>query len=117
MSTEQQVALPTADDVLGFLGWTSDSETESQAAVHVEHATRAARGYTRGRGFEKDQSNVWTVAEDIAAVIVSAAARSLNNPTSDVRVEAGQYNAVPGSFASFSLIEDIVLKRYRKTAG
>jgi hypothetical protein len=117
MSTEVQVALPTATDVLSFLGWSPDSETESQASAHVEHVARAARGYTRGRGFVKDESNAWTCSEDIAAIVLSATARSLSNPTQDKRVEAGVYNAVPGSFASFSVVESIVLRRYRKTAA
>jgi hypothetical protein len=77
----------------------------------------AARAYTRGRGFEKGSQNVWTCEEDLAAVIVPAAARSLNNPTQDRRIEAGSFSSVPGSFPGWSLAELGILNAYRRRAG
>jgi hypothetical protein len=53
----------------------------------------------------------------VAVVITSAAARSLNNPTHDRRIEAGSYNAAPGSAASWSLLESYVLNGYRRRAA
>jgi hypothetical protein len=111
------VPLPVAGDLLTFMGWSPDAVVTAQATAHLNTAALAARTYTRGRGFVKDADNSWTLEEDIAAVIVSAAARSLNNPTQDKRIEAGSFNSVPGSFAGWSLAELGILHAYRRRAG
>ncbi|MCW2783476.1 MAG: hypothetical protein JWR35_3927 [Marmoricola sp.] len=110
--------LPTGADVLGFLGWASDAEISAQADRHVYFAMQAVAAYVRGRGFYAQGTDGPTKAEDpICAVIISAAARSVNNPTLDTRVEVGTYNAVSGSFAGWSLAELAILHQYRRTAG
>lgn len=113
----QQVPVPTGSDVLGHLGWSTDPDVTTQADQHVAQVALACRAYVRGRGWEKSPENVWTVAEDQAVVIISACARSLSNPDNSRRVEAGSYNAVPGSFEGWSLIESYVLNGYRKRAA
>lgn len=108
-----RVALPTGSDVLAYLGWAADSGVLAQADQHTANVVLVAKSYVRGRGFEITGQ----VADDIAAVIVSAAARSLSNPAQDRRIEAGSFNSAPGSFASWSLAEAAVLHEYRQRAG
>lgn len=114
-----QVAVPTGADVLAFLGWPSDPDLTAQADVHAEHVTLAASAYTRKRGFVVNEFSVtgWQCESDIAAAITSACARSLSNPSSARRIEAGAFNEMPGSFASWSLTEYLILNQYRTTAA
>jgi hypothetical protein len=108
-------ALPTATDLLAFLGWEPDAQITVQAEAHLKAVTAQVRGYTRGVGFGEAGSGF--ADEDVCAVVVSAAARSLSNPTQDRRAEAGSFNSAPGSLASFSLLETLVLDGYRRRAA
>jgi hypothetical protein len=58
-----------------------------------------------------------SIAPELRSVILSAAARSLSNPTQARRIEIGSYSELPGSLASFSLLETLTLNRYRKRAA
>ena len=71
---------PTPQDVLTFAG-TPPAEGQDLAVVteHLNAATLMVRAYTRGNGFLDDGP-----AEDLAAVIVSCAARLNANPTMDI---------------------------------
>ena len=80
----------------------------TQADAHVKAVAHQAWAYTTGRGFAAPggqsaidtNPGIVTVAPEIRTVILSAAARSLSNPTQARRIEAGTYNELPGSFAS-----------------
>ena len=109
---------PTGADVIGFLSWPTDAALEAQAAVHVKIVTNAVFAFTRGKGFSAGFANgVGMLNPVLASVIVSAAARSLSNPTGARRIEAGSYNEAPGSFAGFNLWELAALNGFRKTAA
>jgi hypothetical protein len=64
---------------------------------------------TRGRGFGDDE-----VAQDLASVIITAAARLLTNPEATDRQTIGQYGATYGLGHGWSLPELAVLHRYRR---
>ena len=109
-------SLPTGADVLVFLGWPADTAMSAQANAHVVLVTAMAREYTRGVGFGV-APNDDECEESIRAVIISAAARSLTNPSQSRRVEAGSFNSVPGVFSGWNLAEVLCLNAYRRRAG
>lgn len=104
------VDLPTGADLLAFVG-EEDEGVTAMADTHVLHVTRIARRYTRGVGFH-DVLDICT--DDLAAVIVSAASRSMNNPTNATRVELGGYSEVLPQFQGWTLAELDVLNYYRR---
>lgn len=109
------VALPTGTQVLAAMGEpASDPLRVATAEALVGLVTTAARGYTRGRGFEPLSHNV---ADDIAGVITTAAMRLFSNPTSARRIEAGNFSTVPGSFEGWTTSELSALRRYRRTSA
>lgn len=110
------LTIPTGAEVLAYLDRPGDEHLVAQASKHAAQAATLVRSYTRGRGFGtgEDQGKC---AEDVAAVIVTYAARSLTNPTSAREIDAGSFRASPGSAWSFSLVELIVLNGYRQRAG
>lgn len=121
-------ALPTAADVLAWAGLpVDDVRLASQATQHIRTIAAAVYAYTRGVGFSIPGSNtaetldmtpgIADVAPSVRAVVMSAASRSLVNPTQSRRLEAGSYSELPGSAASFSLIETQMLNGLRRRAG
>lgn len=81
-------------------------------AAHVGVVTALARSYTRRRGFTGTY-----VEEPLAAVITTAAARSITNPDATVREEIGAESRVFTPFLGWSLVELAVLNGYRRTAA
>jgi hypothetical protein len=75
--------------------------------------TTMAKAYTRGRGFAGNEPN-----DEIAAVISTAAARFIANPSQLSRSQtAGPFgNDVRGGFNGWTLAEQTVLNRYRVRA-
>lgn len=110
------IAVPTGAEVLAYLDRPGDEHLVAQAGKHAAQAAMLARSYTRGRGFGTGDE-AGKCAEDIAAVVVTYAARSLTNPTSAREIDAGSFRASPGSAWSFSLVELLVLNGYRQRAG
>jgi hypothetical protein len=110
---QSYVAQPTAGELLSaFLGWPApDADQEVSAEAHLSRAVSLVRSYTRGKGFIGD-----LMAPPLAQVVPSAAARSLNNPTSDARVTAGTYSASPGQ-PDWTLTERLTLDGYRRRAA
>lgn len=111
---------PTGAEVLAHLGWPGDQDEGqllAQADQHASQIALIARSYTRGRGWRLDEYQTLTCAEDIAAVIVNATARSLSNPEQSRRVEAGSFSSLPGNAGSWSLLEALALNAYRRRAG
>ncbi|MBO1755712.1 hypothetical protein [Allobranchiibius sp. CTAmp26] len=105
-----QVAVPTAVDVLTFLGWDADSVAPEQIEQHLAAVTRAARAYTRGQGWW-DES---TCAEGIASAIVTATARSLVNPSQERSSVIGAVSSTPGVLG-WSIHERAALDMWRTT--
>jgi hypothetical protein len=99
-------------EVAAFLDWPSD--TVEQIAPHLASATVLARSYTRGVGFSEALDGSPVCQGDVAAVIVSATARSVANPEHVVRQEVGTWNAVPARFEGWTLMEQHVLHAYRR---
>ncbi|MDQ3709214.1 MAG: hypothetical protein M3387_07940, partial [Actinomycetota bacterium] len=71
--------------------------------------------YVRRQGFgtNVDGSPDNLIEEDLAAVIISAAARSQANPEHLARREIGSFSEVPGRFDGWTLPELAVLHRHR----
>lgn len=67
-------------------------------------------GYTRGRGFTAELEP----SDGIRAVIISAAARSLSNPTGMERYRLDATDYRPGIYAGWTLPELAILHGYRK---
>jgi hypothetical protein len=95
----------------GDAGQTVDSQQGTQVLATV---TQLANAYTRGVGFAAGTPNA-----DISAVILTAAARLLAHPRQlavdeTVGPDSASFHA---GFTGWSLLESIVLNRYRVTAG
>lgn len=107
--------MPTTADVTNWLGDLAGRASADALAAHLDAATTMVRSYTRGAGFDDTTGEP---NDELAAVIVSLAARSVLNPTA-VRSAGfdatGEYSeqrmhAFPGGF---TLLETVVLNRYR----
>ena len=72
-----------------------------------------AKAYTRGRGFDGDEPN-----DEIAAVITTASARLASNAAQlPIDTTAGPFSqSIRGAFQGWTLVEQIVLNRYRVRA-
>jgi len=105
---------PTVADLTALLygasGQTVDSEQGAQVLAAV---TQMASAYTRGQGFSDGIPNA-----DISAVILTASARLLAHPRQlAVDETVGPDSAsFRGGFTGWSVLETIVLQRYRVTA-
>lgn len=97
-------------DVLTFLGAHAEGQDALQLTSVIEVATAMVKGFTRGRGFNPDPT------EDLAAVIVSCAARLFRNPTLDRQQTAGPFTQHPGVFHGWTLAELAILHNYRVRA-
>lgn len=105
------VAVPTAVELLEYLqvpNPSPDAITSAYAVLDV--VERAARGYTRGRGFDVDTD---TCAEDLAAAIITAAGRRFGNPHGKRSETIGSYTAQWGSH-EWDLAERQTLDRWRQ---
>jgi hypothetical protein len=86
----------------------------SPGAQVLATVTQLAQAYTRGVGFTGSTPNA-----DIAAVILTAAARLLAHPRQlaideTVGPDSASFH---GGFTGWTVLETIVLNRYRVTAG
>jgi hypothetical protein len=98
------------DLLYGASGQTVDS---SQGAEVLSTVTQLANAYTRGQGFTDGIPNA-----DISAVILTASARLLAHPRQlAIDETVGPDSAsFRGGFTGWSVLETIVLNRYRVTA-
>lgn len=103
------MAAVTGQRVADFLGGGTDTNLVALAESHAEVVTQMCRAYTRDAGFVAGVPN-----DDIAAVIVTASARLVANPQ-QIANDVGAVS-MRGGFNGFSLVEQIVLNRYRKQA-
>jgi hypothetical protein len=118
--------IPTGLEVLAWAGLPqNDVALSARADKHALTVAHMVWAYTGGRGFEAPggqlsidtNPQVVTIAPEIRSVILSATARSLGNPTQARRIEAGSYSELPGSLASWSLLETLTLNKYRRRAA
>lgn len=107
-----KVPLPTAQDVVGYLGQGDDPEVTTLAGAHLPVISAQVESYTRGNGFEDAPSSI---PEDLAAVILGAAARAVHNPAGVIREQVATFSVTP--FQGFTLAETFILNRYRKRAA
>jgi hypothetical protein len=103
--------MPTAEDVAAFLGRTGDAATVALASQHLPIVTQMVRAYVRGNGFTDE-----TPGDDLAAVIVSCAARAVANPEQTVAQDVGPFSIRHGMFNGWTLPELAILHRHRKRA-
>lgn len=113
MAAENYVPVPDGDDVAQFLGQGDDAALVALAGQHVAIVLAMARSYTRGRGFD----DAGDPAEDLAAVITTAAARMVSNPDSLREMEANGISQARTVFQGWNLAETLVLNRYRVRAA
>lgn len=105
------MAAPTASDLAHLMGTEVDAD---QATAVLTIVTALARSFVRGRGFDDGGEP----ADDIAAVIKTAAVRLLSDPTQKLTGEVmGPFSATYRS-ADFgwTTAELAVLHRYRVRA-
>lgn len=100
--------MPQPADVVRFLGRGGD-DVLALAREHLPVVTMFVRAYTRGNGFVDSEP-----LEDLAAVIVSATARLIDNPTHARQMASGPFSTTPGVFNGFTLPEIAVLHQYRR---
>ena len=103
------MAAVTGQLVADFLGQGNDSGLVTLAGSHANVVTQMARAYTRDGGFVDGSPN-----DEIAAVIVAAAARLVANPE-QIPTTVGTLS-VRGGFSGWTLAERLTLNRYRKQA-
>ena len=101
----------TPHDVASLLGRSDEDDLIDLAEQVLPIVTAQVRGYTRDRGFSGDEP-----AADIAAVVMTSAARLTANPE-NLRAEAiGDYNVQRQVNDGWTLTELAILNRYRRRA-
>ncbi len=103
---------PNGQDVADFLGRGDDTQLVALAGQHVNIVGAMAHAYTRGGGFTAREPY-----DDVAAVIITATARLLPNPSQDVTSAIDDYSVRHGVFNGWTLAESFVLNRYRRRAA
>lgn len=103
------MAAVTGQRVADFLGGGTDTNLVALAGSHAQVVTQMCRAYTRDMGFADGVPN-----DEIASVIVTAAARLVANPQQLANDVGGV--SMRGGFNGFNLAERMVLNRYRKQA-
>jgi len=107
------VAAVNAFQVAAFVG--AGSQTDDVVALAQEHLpviTAMVSAYTRGQGFTNG-----VPGDDLAAVIVSATARSVGNPGHAVTETVGTVSIRHGLFNGWTLPELAILHSYRRRAA
>ena len=89
-----------------------ESLPSMQVLAHLNTVTAMVKAYTRGQGFIGD-----VPAADLAAVIVTSAARMLGNPQLSEMTAIDDFTERPGRFTGWTLPELAVLNGYRRRAA
>lgn len=101
----------TATDVAELLGRGDEPDLIALAGKALPIVTAQVRAYTRDRGFSGDEP-----AADVAAVVLTSAARLAANPE-NLRAEAiGDYNVQRQVNDGWTLTELAILNRHRRRA-
>lgn len=103
------MAAVTAQSVAAFLDQGDDPQTVALAGEALPIVTAIVRSYVRGNGFDNGE-----YGDDIAAVITTATARVISNP-SQLSNSVGTVS-VQGGFTGFTFAEMYVLNGYRTRA-
>lgn len=110
----------TPEDVAAHIG---RDGTGQDGTVYLALATTVVpmvvtmvRSYTRGRGFSPLGGDDETYARDLAAVILTASARTVDNLYRARVVDYSVDSNTMVGWRGFNLAEQTVLNRYRKTA-
>lgn len=104
--------MPIVDDVRAFLGLPAGEGADDALQAHLTTATAMVAAYVRDNGFDE----LGIPGDDLAAVIVSCAARGYANPTHDTLTAVDDAQSRPGTFKGWTLPELAVLHRYRRRA-
>ena len=108
------MAAPTVDDLAAFLGRDDMGDAVSYYQVDsvLSIVTAMAKSYTRGQGFTGG-----VPADDLGAVILTAAARMLADPSGIVaESRMGPFSTTYSDHSGWSTGELAVLNRYRLRA-
>ena len=101
----------TAQQVAAFLGRAGDPTVVAQAEAHLPIVRTFVAAYVRDVGFTAGVEN-----DALGAVVVSACARLVTNPSQARQYAAGDYSESPGLLNGWTLPELAVLHRYRRRA-
>ena len=101
-----------ADQVAAFLGRPDDAAILATAEQAIAVVTTMVKAYVRGNGQD------WTPNDELDAVIVTASARMVSNPSGlNQDIAAGPFTqSLRGAFQGWTLAELAVLNRYRRRA-
>lgn len=102
--------MTTPNMVAAFLGKPGDAATVDLAAAHIPVVKAFVKAYTRGQGFNE----MGVPNEDIEAVILTCAARTVINPEQMKRYQIADYSETPAVLDGFTLPELAVLHLYRR---
>lgn len=106
-------AYPTGVDIATFLNRRDDEIFIQQCNAALEVQIEFVAGFTKGHGFEDDQS----LPSDLRAVVIASTARLAVNPLMLRAENAESYAMAAGYDGSFSRNEIAVLNRYRRRAA
>lgn len=107
---------PSATDVATWLG-RNDPDAIRRAHAVLPEVQAMVRAYTRGRGFGGPDADPEPV-DEIAAVIVSVTARVITNPSGLQQTTiTGPFTETTAGWQGFTLLERVVLDRYRRKAA
>lgn len=102
--------MASASMVAAFLGKPGDAALTAIAQAHIPVVTAFIKAYTRGQGFDAHgEPN-----EDVEAVILTCAARTVVNPEQMKRYSIADYSETPAVLDGFTLPELAVLHLYRR---
>lgn len=107
------MSLPIPDDLGDYLGQSFTGQDYQRAMRTILVVASHVYSYTRGNGFTQP-SAPWP-NDELGAVILSAAARMVVNPTGVAREEMGGF-VVQHSAPGFTMAELFVLNRFRERA-
>lgn len=107
------MAFVSGQRVADYLGRGDDVAFVALAGQHAEIVTAFVKAYVRGRGFD----TAGFPGDDLAAVIVTSAARLVTNPELGGQQSVGAYTTTPGVLDGWTLPELAVLHRYRRRAA
>lgn len=103
------MAAPTVDDVASLMGGAVNAD---QAGAVLSIVSALAASYTRGQGFTDG-----VPADDVKAVILTAAVRMLTDPTGVLESRSmGPFTVSYAPHGGWSTSELMVLNRYRLRA-
>ena len=104
--------MPLPEDVAAYSGHPGQATTLAAAQEHLPVAKVMVRAYTRGRGFDLDDEP----NDELAAVILTSAARSIQNPQSLRSQAVDDFTVSYQIVSGWTLAELAVLNRYRTRA-